>query len=316
MRKAAAMVVLIGLIVLLAYLYQGYSAKMKAAQLRAAALHPLLAETALGPVEYAFQGDGPVVLISHGVTGGIEQCFGLANMYLPKDKLCILAVSRFGYGGSSLPGAADPARQADAFAALLDELKIQKAHLLGNSAGGAAALQFAIRHPNRCASLSLVSANVPNPAKLPPKPFMRILFGSDFLYWMTIRFFGKPLLAMGGIPAAIRSELSEKEQNQLIEDVLFAPLPIHLRTEGILNDTYVSNLDMAKGYDLSKVTSPTLMIHAKDDPLPPFRSAEIIAGKIPGCRFMPIERGGHLLLGNEKQVQEAIYNMISAAEHP
>ena len=46
----------------------------------------------------------------------------------------------------------------DDLLAVLDHLKIQRAHLVGHSFGGAAALDFALLHPDRVASLVLVSA--------------------------------------------------------------------------------------------------------------------------------------------------------------
>ncbi len=38
---------------------------------------------------------------------------------------------------------------ADALAGLLDELRIGRAHLIGNSLGGGTAVRFALRYPDR-----------------------------------------------------------------------------------------------------------------------------------------------------------------------
>jgi len=50
---------------------------------------------------------------------------------------------------------------------VLDQLKILRAHLVGHSFGGAAALDFALLHPDRVASLVLASAP-PNGLAPPP----------------------------------------------------------------------------------------------------------------------------------------------------
>ena len=51
-----------------------------------------------------------------------------------------------------------PEAQADLYAALLDLLKIDSVVVIGLSGGGASALQFALRHPERCRGLILISA--------------------------------------------------------------------------------------------------------------------------------------------------------------
>jgi 4,5:9,10-diseco-3-hydroxy-5,9,17-trioxoandrosta-1(10),2-diene-4-oate hydrolase len=49
------------------------------------------------------------------------------------------------------------AHSADALAGLLDELGIQRAHLVGNSLGGGVAVRFALRHPDRAGRLVLMA---------------------------------------------------------------------------------------------------------------------------------------------------------------
>ncbi len=52
-----------------------------------ASFHSKIAQTTHGPVEYEIRGEGPIVLISHGITGGVDQCFSLARTYLKQEKL-------------------------------------------------------------------------------------------------------------------------------------------------------------------------------------------------------------------------------------
>jgi pimeloyl-ACP methyl ester carboxylesterase len=292
----------------------GYSSRMKTATLRLASYHPKIAKTTLGHVEYELRGEGPLVLVSHGITGGIDQCFSLSKTYLKHEKLRVLAVSRFGYGGSPMPNMTSPAEQADVFAALLDELHIKKVHVFGNSAGAAAAFQFAIRHAEKCLSLILVSSNFPNDAAVPPRPVMQVIFGSNFLYWITIRLFEKGMLRMAGVPAGILSVMDGAKRSSIVDDILLSGLPINTKTKGVLNDLYVSNVDMKKGYDFSKINSPVLLMHAKDDPANNFHWAQNIATQIRDCKFIAIESGGHLLLGSETIVNKMSYDLILSEE--
>jgi pimeloyl-ACP methyl ester carboxylesterase len=82
-----------------------------------------------------------------------------------------------------------PEEQADAFAALLDALKMDKAIVAGISAGGPPSLQFALRHPARCTALLLVSAvteRIPVPEPKSAGPFMRAIVQADFLGWLML----------------------------------------------------------------------------------------------------------------------------------
>ena len=102
-------------------------------------------ETAAGPIVYGTNGEGPPVLVIHGAGGGFDQALHSAQMF--GEGFRWIAPSRFGYLGTPLPEDASPTAQADAHAALLDALDIERAPVIGLSAGGPSALQFALRHP-------------------------------------------------------------------------------------------------------------------------------------------------------------------------
>ena len=92
---------------------------------------------------------------------------------------------------SPLPKDATPSAQADLYASLLDELKIQKVSIVGFSAGGPSALQFALRHPHRCSSLILLSAAVP-PYKVPTDIIRFVaekFFKSNFIFLALSKIF-------------------------------------------------------------------------------------------------------------------------------
>lgn len=120
---------------------------------------PRRIETALGPLEYADTGSGPAMLCLHGAMGGWDQSLLLGRALLSEpERFRILAPSRPGYLGTPLSTGATPDQQADAFAALLDQLGIAAAWVAAISGGGPSALAFALNYPDRCRGLILVSA--------------------------------------------------------------------------------------------------------------------------------------------------------------
>ena len=140
-------------------LFLRYRRDLNAARPRLAAVERHVISTQWGAVEYAERGDGDPVLVVHGIyqncVGGLlsvrDQCF---------DRR-VIAPSRFGYLGSSMPPNATPAAQADAFAALLDALKIDQIDVIGLSAGATSALQLALRYPQKVKHLAVLVGNLP-----------------------------------------------------------------------------------------------------------------------------------------------------------
>ena len=81
--------------------------------------------------------------------------------------------------------------------------------------------------------------------------------------------------------------------------------PFKPRRDGAVFDGFVSNL-AADRFPFEQLTVPTLVVHARDDHLAPYRFAADAASRIPGSKLVTIERGGHLFMGRDNEVREAI----------
>jgi len=66
-------------------------------------------------------------------------------------------------------------------------------------------------------------------------------------------------------------------------------------------DAFVADPNV-NNYRLEAITVPTLIVHAKDDPLVSHEAAQRAASRIPRARLLSVERGGHLLLGGHREV--------------
>lgn len=107
---------------------------------------------------YEIHGEGfPLVLI-HGGGSTIESTFGRILPELAKTHR-IIAVELQAHGRTSdIDRPLSFEQDADDVVALLDQLNIPSADIMGFSNGGTTALQIAIRHPNRVNKLVLCSA--------------------------------------------------------------------------------------------------------------------------------------------------------------
>ena len=277
---------------------------IRAAQERLRSGGAQVAETICGSIEYTTFGSGAPVLVVHGIFGGFDQGLVIARRNVGEHFHSIVP-SRFGYLRTPFPDNASPATQADAHACLLDSVGTEQAAILGTSAGGTSAIQFALRHPDRCSALVLISSNAPGGTNtaLPSKLLANVLFGSDFIFWMLATYFRSSLHSIMGVPKGF--ELTSEYEADIAE-VMKTILPVRPRSNGALFDMYVSNPDINMGYPLENITAPVLIVSAVDDPLTLYDNAQSMAERIPNAKLLTIESGGHMLLGHQARVKSEI----------
>ena len=198
------------------------------------------------------------------------------------------------------PGGAGPELQAHAFAWLLDELEIDRVGVVALSAGGPAALHFALRYPNRVTSLTLVSAGVTrvtdevqDDAGWRGRALVN-LFSRDFPYWAFTKLFERQFLGIMGANADVVRALSSEQQNWVAR-LIDSMRPVSFRTPGVLVDHHQS----LPGEAISGIRTPTLIVHAEDDGLQLFENARFDEATIPGARLLRFPSGGHLVMISE-----------------
>jgi pimeloyl-ACP methyl ester carboxylesterase len=293
-------------------IYFTFKKELGVANNRLRSLSTSVFSSSIGDIEYRLEGEGPCIVISHGVTGGIDQGIGLKEMYVGNGYQ-YLYISRFGYLKSSMPEKPSAKLQAQAYSELLDHLGIKFVYILGNSAGGPSATYFAIHYPEKCKALILVSSAVPDgkaegKVSAPPD----IVFKSDFIYWIATKTAGKSLMKMF-VPESIQKKMTKQELKKIANSVFASVLPVSKRSSGIIFDTNVSNPSVNM-IPFEQVKPPTLIIHAVDDPAPPYKGAKEIASRISGAKLVSIKDGGHLLLGHEDEVKKEIYSFFMEQE--
>ena len=143
-RRALAAVLGLAVLGALAAAWLSYDRDLQRARERVAR-GSQIAATRCGPIEFAAAGRGPAVLLVHGAGGGFDQALDIATE-LAAQGFRAISMSRFGYLRTPLPADASPAAQADAHACLLDALGIERAAIVGVSAGAPSSMQFALRH--------------------------------------------------------------------------------------------------------------------------------------------------------------------------
>jgi poly(3-hydroxyoctanoate) depolymerase len=187
---------------------------------------------------------------------------------------------------------------ADFGTAVLDELGIKSAHVLGASFGGALAQQMAITHPGRLRRMVLVSTSFGGGA-VPGSPiamwhFMqRGSYHPKRLEQVAGSMFGG---RMRTEPELVHSMHIRRPKNLWAGLYRLAPL-----------------IGWSSLPFLWMIRHPTLVIAGDDDPVTPLINHRIIAALIPGAQLHIVRGGGHLaLVDSPAEVAPVITRFLEA----
>ena len=290
------------------------SAAVTAARQRVAQSSQLI-ETASGALEYAIGGRGDPFLMVHGTGGGFDQGLRFGQGLMARG-FEIIAPSRFGYLRSDFPEDPSPARQADALAALLDHLGIDRLPVAGGSAGALPAAQFALRHPDRCSALILLvpAMNLENRDPVEFTALQRFavnrLLTSDAWFWLLSSLVPNQIIGtlLATDPRLLKTvSATERERAHLILNEL---MPVSARKRGMMNDGHYSG--HPADIDLSAITSPTLLISTEDDRFGTAATVRTIASRLPSAQLILYPTGGHIWLGHDDEVADEIAAFVRA----
>jgi 2-hydroxy-6-oxonona-2,4-dienedioate hydrolase len=292
-------VIVAALIVAAAGIYTMFVRDLSGARARLAGRSRTV-ETSFGTLEYALLGEGEPILAVHGAGGGFDQALDMTGA-VAGHGYQLIAPSRFGYLRSVMPDKLTTAMQADAFAQLLDTLGIERATVVGISAGAWSSIQFAVRHPQRCTALVLLVPADHLPAGMAVRGggAVTAIFNSDFIAWAALKLMplmpGAMTRMMLGTDAAVISA-AEPGEKARVQQVLEHLLPVSARSAGMRFD--IDTARSREAYAIDKIACPVLTISAEDDRFGTAARARHIAAAAPNARAIIFPTGGHALVGD------------------
>ena len=115
-------------------------------------------ESAGTRLTYTDDGDGPVVVLVHGIIGDSSAWNDTVKRL--RNRFRLLAIDYRGQGGSDIPGNPDAygLQMVDDIAALLTHTGVSRACVIGASAGAEMALRLAVSHPQMIDGLVLIGS--------------------------------------------------------------------------------------------------------------------------------------------------------------
>ena len=240
-----------------------------------------------------FGGGEPVMILLHGFGASV---FSWREVTGPLSNLgTVIAYDRPAFGLTGRPLAwqgPDPyslQSQVDLLIALMDAFRIEKAVLVGNSAGGTVALETALQHPERVQALVLVDAAIYAGGGAPGwvKPILNTP-QMDHLGPL----FARQLQAQG--TEFLKSAWHDPSR---ITPEIFAgyekPLKINDWDRALWQLTLSDQTGGAVGH-LSTINLPVLVITGDDDRIVPTGQSLRLADELPGALLQVIPQCGHV----------------------
>ncbi len=228
--------------------------------------------------------DGQPVLLLHGFLGSTFD-WRLNIDELAAAGFRVIAFDRPPYGLSAKPTDYDFSHvgQAKFTAALLDELGVSRATLVGHSIGANVALHLTIINPDRINRLVLISGTILSDGG-PAPALMRLVSSPPF----------EPLLTntLRSLPAMV----SEDAMPDAVTKRFLAPWDFPGWEEALVNAIKTSTGNLLSEAQLQTISQPTLVIWGENDSLVPVADGERLVDLLPNTTWRPYAGIGHQVM--------------------
>lgn len=175
---------------------------------------------------------------------------------------------------------------------VVDAAGLDRFALLGISQGGAIALAYAVRHPERVSHLILYGAY--SRGRLKREPSAQEIEEAEMLLSLIRVGWGRASPAFRHVFSELFVPGGTPEQMEWFDELARTSTSPEMaeRLERAWYQIEVSEL-------LAQCTVPTLIAHGREDAMIPFAEGRRLAAGIPDARFLPLESENHILLADE-----------------
>ncbi len=240
-------------------------------------------------------GSGPPIVFIHGLSGSWQNWLEQVPVFAREHR--VITFDLPGFGASQMPAQKITISGYGRFvAALLDELGVSAAAVVGNSMGGFIGIELAIRFPERVERLVLVSAAGLSIEYLRNERALALLGVAE-----------NRLAAYSGWVASRSDTLARRPGARRLIFGIVAHRPERLpgplvaeQVRGSGKPGFLPALDALTDYPirdrLGEIACPTLIVWGAEDKLVPARDADEFARLIPNSRKVVWPETGHVAM--------------------
>lgn len=257
-------------------------------------------------VHYLEGGRGDTVLLLHGIFAEKDHWVDFARTL--SGDYQVIAPDLPGYGESSRHTGQryDYAAQTERLKQFMDSLGIARAHLAGNSMGGTIAAMFAVRYPERVASLAFIGA--PHGIRSGTASEMDRMIGAgqaplvarnagEFDAMLKLVFAERPFIPYPILQAAERDAIAHAGSNRRMWDEQ-------------LKDRYLLQ------EHISRVAAPTLALWGGNDKVFDVSGAQTLKALLPRVDLRILPEMGHLPMMEDPKESAGLYADFLRRQRP
>ncbi|MGW0886402.1 alpha/beta fold hydrolase [Streptomyces sp. NPDC002671] len=241
-------------------------------------------------------GDGPPVLLLHGGGPGASGISNYArNIAELAKEYRVIVPDLPGYGRSTkgVDGSDPFGYLADGIRGLLDALGLGKAHMVGNSYGGACALRLALDTPDRVDRMVLMGPGGIGTTRALPTAGLNNLFNyysGDGPSRLKLEKFIRDYLVFNAADVP-ESAIDERYRASIDPEVIASP-PLQ-RPSGPNALRTLWKMDFTRDRRLSRLPVPTLVLWGAEDKVNRPAGGRMLADRMPNCDLYLVANTGH-----------------------
>lgn len=243
-------------------------------------------------------GEGEPLFLLNGIMMTTSS-WGLQTRALAPRYRCVLHDFRGQLRSEKTPGPYAMSVHVDDLLALMDELQIERAHLVGTSYGGEVGMMFAAAHPERVKSLAVIASVSRVDAAL----------RRDVTLWAEIARNEPQRLWEVTLPFNYSPKFIA-EHPEIIEAG-------RMRVSALPGEWFRAFADLCDAFTtlnvrLEAIRCPTLVMCGSEDVLKPLRFSREIAEGIANAELRVIEGAGHaVVIEAADQVNAALFDFLA-----
>ena len=188
--------------------------------------------------------------------------------------------------------------------AVVDSLGLERFPLLGPSQGGAVAIEYTVRHPERVSHLILYGAYARG--RFHRKPTQKQAEEANAMLDLMKIGWGKDNPAFRQVFTTLFLPEGTPEQINWFNDLQQKTTSPENAVE---METAFYNIDVSAS--VPEVPVPTLVLHARDDAMVAFEEGRQLAATIPNAHFVPLESKNHLLMESEPAWERCLNEIVN-----
>ena len=264
--------------------------------------------TSQGNVSILTAGRGEPVLFMHGL--GATKASFLPSIAALADRHRCIAMDLPGFGDSDKPIFAP--YDAEFFGrwgvAVLDALEIDRAHVVGHSLGGRAAIEFGLQRPDRVTRLVLMMPSLAWRRSRPWAPWLRLVRPELGVLQLTPRLFVERFLDW--LLPDDASEWAAAGKDEFLRS--FMTPAGRAAFYAAARQIYLEEPDGPRGFwsRLSGLAMPSLFIWGKKDRLVPLAFQRHVSAILPTSRHLELDCGHVPQLERPREVHAAIRRFL------